>query len=185
MTWTNLSYNYSTGIWYDQGYMGTPKDWKWLSNIMVSADFMGDGLFHQTGFSTWWYGFNYGGGQKGEWWGPCGGSAGFFYDYQNGQWWTAGGKGSTPATFWGYGLLGTAGKSAQFMGDGSTYDLDGAHQFQFVNNSGESNCYGIWTGGLSLWRYDYAAGQWDYSVDGLVWLPDSRYGPSYPPRYPG
>ena len=192
--WTNNSlngldqfkYTYNFGLWYDQGYMGNPNGWYNLSGIEMPANFLGDGLFHQIKVSTWWYGFNHwNGDQMGEWWGPCGGSAGFFYNYLNGQWWTAGGKGSTSATYWGTGPLGGPGKSTLFMGDGGYHDLDGAHEFQFVDNHGQSNCYGLWTGGTyKKWRYDYADGQWEYSVDGTHLAPRLQLRTEIPSQVP-
>ena len=167
--WTNpglgiiqFAYNYGSGQWLDQGVTGGPQT---LSYTPMSAAFVGDGTLYDIGATTrngvsWLYQFD---GVYGNWTNPGLGIIQFAYNYGSGQWLDQGVTG-------GLKTLTYTPMSAEFIGDGNTYDIGAtplngvSWQYQF------DGVYGNWTNpglGIIQFAYNYGSGQWlDQGVTG-------------------
>jgi len=156
-------YRYTTGQWC---HSGVTLSWKALGDSGLTAAFMGDGSPHDLG--TWWgnlWKFTYNATEgRGEfaryitdtWYNR------FAYDYDDQQWYHNG-------ALAGWGALGSAGNSAQFIADSAWNQIVGGTQPWYYQYQAEHDV-GFWArdAGGTVRRFWYlyagsglgAAGQW-------------------------
>jgi hypothetical protein len=148
-----FDYNYVTGQWKHQGAYG---GWQFLGPSGLSAAFLGDKRWHVLD-ANWKYWCQ---GEFGYWAYTGVTLPVFHYDYGTGQWQHH----DYGATLWwypdvsgGWRNLGSAGRSAAFIGDGSWQDLGSGWSYQFGGG------FGAWKNAslnLIQFAYDYSPGQW-------------------------
>jgi len=149
-----FAYSYGSSQW---AHKGDSTDWATLSAIGVSALFVGDGAWHDTGTGTGWA-YQYvaandaGLFKQGE-------TERFSYGYGASQWSHKG-----DSTDWG--TLSAAGISAEFVGDAAWHDLANGFSYQYV--AADKQGY-FKVGDTERYLYDYGQSQWSHKGDSTDW----------------
>jgi len=160
-----FAYAYNSGQWYHFSVIDGSQSR--LGGTGVSANFVGDGNYHDLG-NGWSYCLFYSNlANEGHWKNINTGIVQFAYVYaylgDSGKWYHQdhpfNGTG-------GWQRLGNPGLSASFVGDGNTHDIGGGWLFLYKKSENIS----YWTNtSLNLWQYAY-----DYSTS--QWWHEGRYG---------
>jgi hypothetical protein len=144
-------YDQTNKQWGD--YSSVDSKWYTLSVTGLSGTFIGDGVYHDlgNGFSfAYAASADYGRFRKG------GTTDRFLYYYSYGKWYDTGAYGS-------WQILGNAGLSASFMGDGSTHVLGNNFSYSYASDEGT---FTLTSGGANRFKYAYGSGQWsDWGKD--------------------
>ena len=150
-----FAYSYSTGQWGD--YAPAAIAWSLLGSAGLSSAFLGDGGWHTVGAGE---SYRYAsGGDYSNW--LVNGNMRFAYSYGTGQW----GDYAPAAGTWS--LLGSAGLSSAFLGDGSWHTVWTGVSYRYTASGDYSNWL---VNGNMRFAYTYGTGQWaDYAPAADEW----------------
>jgi len=144
-------YTYGSGQWF---HKGNATDWVALTAIGNSAEFVGDGQWHDLG--TGWS-YQHVGGDSGYF--KLGDAIRFSYWYVQSQWFHKGDNTDLTA-------LSATGVSADFVGDGQWHDLGTGWSYMYSH----STDYGWFkTGNHLRYYYSYGPGQWFHRGSATEW----------------
>ena len=150
-----FAYTYSNGWWGD--YSSGAHAWSMLGSAGLSSAFLGDGGWHTVGT-----GLSYRYASSGDYsnW-LVNGNVRFAYTYSNGWW----GDYSSGANAWS--MLGSAGLSSAFLGDGGWHTVATGLSYRYVPSGDYSNWL---VNGNVRFAYTYSNGWWgDYSSGANSW----------------
>jgi hypothetical protein len=144
-----FTYAYGPGQWSG----GNAAGFFALGNAGLSPVFIGDGAAHDitTGVNPWWYTYTYA-SDTGSWSKSDIAPYRFAYDYTNSQW-------TDNAPIGGAYLLGNAGLSASFIGDGTAHALNATWKYTYNYSANEATWLKTALA-LNIYSYNYDAGQW-------------------------
>ena len=150
-----FAYTYGTGLWGD--YSSGAKTWSLLGSAGLSSAFLGDGGWHTVGTGlSYMYTSS---GDYSNW--LVNGNMRFAYNYGAGSW----GDYSSGANTWS--LLGSAGLSSAFLGDGAWHTVGTGLSYRYASSGDYSNWL---VNGNMRFAYNYGAGSWgDYSSGASTW----------------